>query len=286
MNQSEGDKPLVWITGAGGLIGHALLKTCPQAWTPRGLGRDELDLLDPAAVERAFRQERPTVIIHCAAISKNPLCQANPSLARQVNTQATKLLSELALEIPFIFFSTDLVFDGEKGNYLEVDAPNPLSVYAETKVAAEECVLKNPHHTILRISLNGGVSPTRDRGFNEEMYRAWGEGKTLSLFIDEYRCPMAAVVTAKAAWELVRAKAGGIYHLCGSEKLSRFEIGELLARKHPELNPRITPGSRKDYNGPPRPKDTSLHCAKVQQILSFRLPRFSDWIAQCAPNEF
>jgi nucleoside-diphosphate-sugar epimerase len=61
-----------------------------------------------------------------------------------LNVEVTKLLAELAAEIQFVFFSTDLVFDGRKGNYVEADAVNPLHVYGETKAAAEEIVLKNP----------------------------------------------------------------------------------------------------------------------------------------------
>jgi len=79
---------------------------------------------------------------------------------------------------------------------------------------------------------------------------------------------------------LVAKRATGTFHLCGAEKLSRYEIGRLLAEKHPELQPKIVAGSRKDYTGPPRPADTSLNCSKVQQILSFPLPRFSDSLKQ------
>ena len=70
------------------------------------------------------------------------------------------MLAELAAEIPFFFLSTDLVFDGQTGNYDESAPVNPLSIYAETKAAAERIVLANPRHTVLRLSLNGGTSPS------------------------------------------------------------------------------------------------------------------------------
>lgn len=278
MNSADGDMPLVWITGAGGLIGNYLVQTCPNHFRPRPLTRNDVDLLDSGAVERLFKAESPAHVIHCAALSRNPVCEANPHLARRINVHATANLANLASHIPFLFFSTDLVFDGEKGNYIETDLPNPLSVYAETKAEAERSVLANPLHTIVRISLTGGASPARDRAFNEEMQKAWRAGKVLNLFVDEFRSPMAAEVTARAVWELATKKAVGIFHLCGSERLSRFQIGELLATRHPELNPQIVPGSRKDYNGPPRPPDTSLNCAKIQALLSFPLPKFSEWL--------
>ena len=194
----------------------------------------------------------------------------------------TRQLVELAYDIPFIFFSTDLVFDGSRGNYLEEDQVNPLSVYGRTKAAAEDVVRTHPHHIIVRISLTGGHSPRGNRGFNEEMKNAWRAGKTLNLFVDEYRCPSTADVISRAVWELVANDARGTFHLCGAEKLSRYAIGELLAAKHPDLNPKITASNRIAYKGPPRPPDTSMNCAKVQALLSFPIPHFTDWLRRDA----
>jgi len=162
---------LVWVTGAGGLIGSELVRSASE-WAgdlqPRGLSHAEIELLDFPGVERLFRAERPGAIIHCAAVSRSVVCESEPSFARRTNVEATRVLLDLAAEIPFIFFSTDLVFDGEKGDYVEEDSPNPLSVYGETKMAAEEIVRRHPRGCIVRISLTGGHSPKGDRGFNEK----------------------------------------------------------------------------------------------------------------------
>ena len=282
-----GEKSTAWVTGAGGLIGSQLVKLAPAFapdWNVHGLTRAELDLADFAAVRRAFEQERPGLVIHCAALSKSPACQADPGLARLLNVEVTRRLAELAANIPFIFFSTDLVFDGKLGNYPEDATVNPLSVYAETKVAAEQIVRVNPKHTIIRTSLNGGTSPNGDRGFNEEMRRAWQAGKTLNLFTDEFRSPISAAVTARAVWELATQPCPGVYHVAGSERLSRWQIGQMLAARWPQLNPRLQPGSLKDYAGAPRPPDTSLNCAKVQKLISFPLPGLTEWL-KANPHE-
>jgi len=270
----------VWITGAGGLIGNYLVQSASQFapdWEVIGLTRTDIDLTDFFAVQKLFREQRPELVIHCAAISKSPVCQANPELAWKINVDVTRCLAELASEVSFIFFSSDLVFDGKKGNYVETDQPNPLSVYAETKVAAEKIVLAHPKHTVIRASLNAGRSPTGDRAFNEEMRQAWGRGETLKLFVDEFRCPIPAAITARTIWELATQNRTGLYHLAGSERLSRFQIGELLAAQCPELNPKIEASSIRDYRGAPRPPDTSLNCEKIQKLLSFPLPKFSEW---------
>jgi dTDP-4-dehydrorhamnose reductase len=110
------------------------------------------------------------------------------------------------------------------------------------------------------------------------MRRAWQEGRALKLFTDEFRCPMPAVVTARAVWELAAQDNPGLYHLGGSERLSRWQIGQLIAARRPQLNPLIEASSRKDFTGPPRPADTSLDCAKIQRLLSFPLPGLSEWL--------
>lgn len=272
--------PLAWITGAGGLIGSYLQRTAPAHWTARGLTRQDLELTDRSAVEKRFCGETPALVIHAAALSKSVACEKDPSRARKLNVEVSEHLATLASDIPFFFFSTDLVFDGRRGNYDEALPVNPLSVYGHTKAEAEEIVLRNPRHTVIRTSLNAGISPTRDRGFNEEMRSAWERGCTLNLFVDEFRCPIAALVTARAVWELVDKDATGLFHVAGAERLSRVDIGHALAARWPHLAPRIKAGSLGDYAGPRRAPDTSLNCGKAQAHLSFPLPGFTQWLRE------
>lgn len=277
------NQKLAWITGANGLIGNYLVQTAPRfalGWRVRALTRDQLDLLDFAAVRREFQNDKPQLVIHCAAITIVGDAQKNPELARRVNVEVTRLLAELAAEIPFVFFSTDLVFDGRKGNYVESDAPNPLHVYGETKLAAEAIILKNPRHLIVRTTINGGVSRSGNRAFSEQLRRALqGSGPGMTLFTDEFRCPIPAVETARAVWELTQKGCTGLYHVAGAERLSRRQIGELFVRRWPEVTTQIAAGSAKDFPGPPRALDTSLNIAKVQRVLATPLPGLGEWLA-------
>jgi dTDP-4-dehydrorhamnose reductase len=286
-NTSDAIRPVAWVTGAGGMIGSYLMRVAPQyarGWEITGLTRSDLDLTDYDAVRQRFQKERPGLVIHCAALTKTPVCQANPALAHKLNVEVTQQLVELAEGIPLFFFSSDMVFDGKAGNYDESAPTSPIGVYAETKVAAEKIVLSNPKHTVIRTSLNVGVSPTRDRGFNEQMLTDWKQGKKLRLFQDEFRCPIPAEVTAGATWELAAKNKAGLYHVAGRERLSRWQIGQLLAPRWPELNPQIEPCSRKEYQGAPRPEDTSMNCSKAQKALSFQLAGLGEWMS-ANPNE-
>jgi len=267
------------VTGAAGLIGSQIVRAVPSDWRARGLTRGEFDLTDFAAVRAAFAREKPQLVIHCSAMSKTLECERNPERARLNNVEVTRVLAELAIDIPLLFFSTDLVFDGLRGNYNESDAPNPLTVYAETKVAAERIVLANPKHSVIRTSLNIGRTHSGTAP-NEQWRAVWQRGEALNLFTDEFRCPIAATVTARAVWELVATNQPGLYHLAGSERLSRYDIGRLLAAQEPQLNARIERGSIRDYTNMRRSPDTSLDCGKIQRLLSFPLPKFSGWLRE------
>ena len=277
------EKQLVWITGSNGLIGNYLVQTASRhapSYRPRSLTRADFDLLDFAAVEREFLRDKPQLVIHCAAITVVSDAQKNPELARRINVEVTRHLAQLASDIPFVFFSTDLVFDGRKGNYVETDTPNPLHIYGETKVAAEEIVLKNPRHLVVRTSINSGTSIAGNRAFDEQLHRSFQQaGQGMTLFTDEFRCPIPAVETARAVWELATKNCTGLYHVAGAEKLSRFQIGELLVKRWPDVTTTIKAGLAKDFQGPPRALDTSLNISKVQKVLSRPLPGFSEWLS-------
>jgi len=273
---------LAWITGAGGLIGNYLVQVAPQfapQWRVRALTRGDFDLLDFATVGREFERDRPQLVIHCAAVTTVAGAQANPARARQMNVEVTKLLAELAAGIQLVFFSTDLVYDGRQGNYAETDAPNPLHLYGETKAAAEEIVLRNPRHLVVRTSLNAGVSRAGNRSFNEQLRLALEAEPGTVLFTDEFRCPIPAVETARAVWELANKSRAGLFHVAGAERLSRWQIGQCLVKRRPELAAKIKPGSARDFPGPPRALDTSLNIARAQGILSAPLPGLTGWLA-------
>lgn len=276
-------RPLVLITGAAGLIGQYLLKTAsrwaPQ-WEVRGLTRAELDLTDPASVDAAWRVFQPRAVIHCAAMSRTKDCEQDPEAARRANVEATAHLAHRASDIPFIFLSSGEVFDGRKEWYEETDRAIPVNVYGRTKLEAERRVLRNSLHTVLRIVLTAGRSAGGDRSFVEDMCRAAKAGNDVTLYADEFRCPLPAGTIARAIWELIHLKQAGLYHLGGSEKLSRWEIGQALLRWYPELEGRLKEGSSRSHVGGPRPADLSLRCDKIQRVLSFPLPGFRSWLAE------
>ena len=274
--------PRAIITGAAGLIGQYLVKTASRwapEWDVRGLTRADFDLTDRPNVERMWQSIKPRAVIHCAALSQTKDCEQDPEQARRINVEVTAHLAQLSRDIPFIFLSSGEVFDGRTGWYSESDEPNPINVYGQTKLEAEQDVLQNPGHTVVRIVLTAGTSEAGDRSFVEEMCRTAKAGKDVTLYADEFRCPLPAAVIARVIWELVDCKQPGLYHLGGSERLSRWEIGETLLPWCPELNGHLKKGSARNHVGSLRPADLSLRYGKIQGLLSFRIPGFREWLA-------
>jgi dTDP-4-dehydrorhamnose reductase len=273
--------PRAIITGAAGLIGQYCVNAAPRwapGWDVRGLSRSDLELTDRLKVEAWIRARKPDLLIHCAALSRTKACEQDPDKAHRDNVEVTAHLAQLSKDIPFIFLSSGEVFDGKTGWYSETDEPNPINVYGRTKLDAERVVLQNLQHTVVRIVLTSGTSQDGDRSFVEDMCRTAKAGKDVILYVDEFRCPLPAGVIARAVWELVDRKQPGIYHLGGSERLSRWDIGEALLPWYPELEGRLIPGSAQNHVGNPRPADLSLRSDKIQRLLSFGIPGFREWL--------
>jgi dTDP-4-dehydrorhamnose reductase len=273
--------PRAIITGAAGLIGQYVVKSASR-WAPDwqilGLARADLDLTDSVAVERTWQSIKPDLVIHCAALSRTKDCEQDPQLTHRVNVEVTAHLARLSENIPFIFLSSGEVFDGKAGWYRETDEPNPINFYGKTKLEGEQLVLQNPHQTVVRIVLTAGTSQNGDRSFVEDMCRAAKSGKSMTLYADEYRCPLPAGAIARAIWELSSKNLPGLYHLGGRERLSRWEIGQALLPWYPELQDRLVKGSACEHVGAPRPTDLSLNCEKIQALLSFPIPGFRSWL--------
>ena len=258
--------PRVMITGAAGLIGQYLVKTARRwapGWHVEGLTRADLDLTDDAATAAVFRRLAPDLVVHCAAMSRTKDCEQDPERAGRVNVEATARLARLSDTIPLIFLSSGEVFDGGTGWYRETDAPNPINRYGWTKLEAERAVLQNPRHTVVRIVLTAGTSQEGNRSFVEDMCWTAKAGRNVTLYADEFRCPLPAGVIARALWEVAQCDRPGLYHLGGSERLSRWEIGQALLPWYPELTGYLVKGSARDHHG-----------ARVRRIFRCTATRF------------
>ena len=239
----------ILLTGASGLLGHAYAQaairrghsvTALYHQNPPladGLADSiQLNAAQPEALTSLCLEMWPEVIVNCAAISAPASVDADPKLAEKVNVALPRLLAQLATHLGarLLHISSDMVFDGQSSEaYRSTDMPCPTNLYGQTKLMAEREVLEhNPEDpVVLRIPILMGNSPGGQRSVHEKLLAAIHAGQRPKLFCDEIRQPCAASNVADVLLELSeRRDLHGIFHWAGSEKLSRFEMGQRILK--------------------------------------------------------
>lgn len=255
------------------------------------------DLCSESALEALMLEEFPQAVVHCAALPTIEACLAEPARAQALNSAVPQKLAQLCFHLgaKLVHLSTDTVFDGATGSYQPTDQPAPLNLYGETKAAAEIEVLRygREHAAVLRTSPIIGNSPGGDRGLHERLFASWKEGRPTTLFTDEIRQPVEVSNLADVTIELCeRTNLSGLYHWAGTEAMSRYEIGERVAR-HFGLDAAalVRASSRTQVPAAAaRPRDLSLRLHPLagklrtpaqsfdEQLTSLRVPRgCEDW---------
>lgn len=246
----------ILITGASGLLGLNLALETAKEHVVYGTAKDHLlntrdftvlpgDLLAPGAVEQVLDQAQPDWVIHCAALANVDACEADPVLARKANTH---LPAKLATHVArggarLVHISTDAVFDGKRGNYREDDIPNPLGVYARSKLDGETAVIQaNPDAIVARVNLFGWSLSGR-RSLGEFFVRNLLAGKQVNGFTDVYFCPLLANDLAHLLVKMLQKRLSGLYHVVSPECLSKYEFGLRVANKFGLDASLITPTS-------------------------------------------
>lgn len=272
----------IFITGSSGFLGRYVLNFSPRSEQvlaqyrkkPAGLRASHITQcqMDFSSTDLSpVADYRPDVIIHIAAQSSIDDCQLHPERAWQVNYHSTCKLVDLARELNarFIFTSSDVVFDGKRGNYKETDPPSPLNVYAETKVAAETYIRENlSNYVIVRPALIYGASLNGRPSFTEIMYKNLKAGKKVYLFTDQFRNPVLVNNLANAIWELAENDYVGILHVGGGEKVSRFQMGKIMCELFHLPETLLVPITTAEASQvAPRPKDCSLEISLAKKLL-------------------
>lgn len=252
---------MILVIGSNGMLGRDLMAQLGE----RALGVDigEIDITSMESVMKVFNSEKPDVVINCAAFTEVDGCESNAERAMEVNGEAVGYLAMACREINALLvqISTDYVFDGRKNEpYAEDDAPNPLSVYGESKLAGEMNAAFCPQYLIVRTQWLYG---RHGKNFVETMLRLAENNDDISVVNDQTGSPTWTVDLAKAIIALVDKGCRGIYHAANSEFCSWngfakaiFEIAGL----HVSVNAMTT----EELNRPARrPLNSTLDCGKL-----------------------
>lgn len=280
----------ILITGSNGLLGQRLVAQCLQHGidffgVSSGPNRNPacpaacynaLDLTRFEEVSSFMEKESFSHILHTAAITNVDACEKDPEQCYLINHKASAHLFAIANKknIHFTLLSTDFVFDGKTGNYKEADIPNPLSVYGRSKWWAEQELL-NANET------NWAIARTiivygKGHDLNKSNIFSWlmqelSAGKEVSLITDQFRAPTWAEDLARGCLSIVMLQATGIFHLCGPETLSIYEIGIRVANYLGVSSHLIKPIDSKTLNQPaPRPPKTGFDLYKAKTLLGYK----------------
>ncbi|MDJ0649446.1 MAG: NAD(P)-dependent oxidoreductase [Xenococcaceae cyanobacterium MO_188.B19] len=269
------------VTGASGFLGWNLCHVAKANWQVYGtyftnsvaiddVNLYKVDLTNFTALKEFFTTIEPDAVIHLAAASKPNFCQNNPELSYKINVTGSVYLAQLcaAANIPLVFTSTDLVFDGKNSFYTEEDTVCPICIYGEHKVLAEQKILEiYPDAAICRMPLMFGVPSPVANSFIQGFIKTLKDEQELNLFIDEFRTPVNATTAAQGLLLALEKRVNGVLHLGGKERISRYNFGLLLAEVLELNQDLIVPGKQADVViAAPRSPDTSLDSSKAWQL--------------------
>jgi dTDP-4-dehydrorhamnose reductase len=240
----------VLITGANGLLGQHLVKLLIDSTnytitaTGKGVSRlpfnssnrfnyVPLDITNGVEVAAFIAEDRPDVIIHTAAITQADECEQNPIHCWNTNVTATRFLlgaAEIA-GAAFIYISTDFIFDGIAGPYVESDIPGPVNYYGSSKLGAEKSVMESklPWCIIRTVLVYGNILVGNRSNMVSWVQNNLSQGKKIQVVSDQWRTPTYVEDLAKGILLAIENKAKGIYHISGEELLTPYDMAMATA---------------------------------------------------------
>lgn len=276
------------LFGKNGQLGWELQRTLATLGEVIAVDYPEIDLARPESLPGFIRQISPHVIVNAAAYTNVDQAESEPDLAWRINADAPGVIAEEARRsnAAFIHFSTDYVFDGEKGSlYIENDSPNPINAYGRSKLGGEQAVeAAGGAYLIFRTSW---VYSLRQGGFVTKVLQWARERETLRIVDDQISSPTWARMLAEATAQIIAQgredvpafieEKAGLYHLAGAGAVSRYEwaraILELDPRREEQKVKALLPAKSSEFPTPARrPRYSALSCSMSTQSLNIYLP--------------
>jgi dTDP-4-dehydrorhamnose reductase len=257
-----------WLLHSLSSHGHEAVGTYNTVAYPGLVHVDGADLAGSAAWLEA---QRPNVVFFPAGFTWVDGCEKDPAKARGANLDQPMNVARVAAKLGarFVYYSTDYIFDGRDGPYDETAEPNPLSVYGQAKLEAEQALteLLGEHLLIARTSWVFG--PERQgKNFAYQLVRTLRSGKSLTVPIDQISSPSYGPDVAEATVRLVDAGQSGIFHVVGPEVMSRIEFARAIARAF-DLDDSLIIGKTTNElgQGAPRPLNGGLLAPKLGETV-------------------
>ncbi|MFA5271084.1 MAG: dTDP-4-dehydrorhamnose reductase [Candidatus Omnitrophota bacterium] len=235
----------------------------------------DLDISDAAKLEAVILQEKPDVILNCAAYNQVDKAEEEQSIAFKINSQAVENLALLCKKqnVFLVHYSSDYVFDGKKGNlYIESDAVNPLNVYGKSKFKGEEAILKHlDKYLIFRLSWVIGCG---SQNFLFKLQTWAKEKEVLHISADEVSVPTYTEDVVDVTLMSIEKQLSGLYHLTNSGYSSRYELAKYFIVKMGLGNIVIPVPMSTFVTKAPRPAFSAMSNAKISKQLGVTIPKW------------
>lgn len=269
----------ILLTGRSGQVGCALESTLAPLGDVSAFDRRGFDLLRPVEFRKTIGAIRPDVIVNAAAYTAVDRAESDREMAFQVNAEAVGELAHAALSgnALLIHFSTDFVFDGEKtAPYVESDAPHPLNVYGESKLAGERAIeASGCRYLIFRTSW---VYAPRGRNFLHAILAAATSKPELRVVDDQHGAPTSSLDIAAAIARILALPdlpgKEGLYHLTARGETTWYDFARAILDAKGIGTPLTAIPTEAYPTAARRPKNSRLDNTKLAAAFGAVLP---DW---------
>ena len=285
---------MLLVIGASGFLGSTIANVAAasgravtgtyrrNAIAEPGMRAVFADLGTLAAAESLLAEVKPDVVINCAAFTNVDGCETDPETARLLNAELPATLGAAcaAAGVRLAHISTDSVFDGSTGGYAEDDVPEPLNVYAQTKLAGERALLSAlPDALVIRTNFVGR-SPDGRTGLADWLRGMFDAGERISGFTDVIFGPLLTSDLARVSLELLDRNLSGIYHASARDAVSKYDFARRLGTALGADTSLVDAASIADAAlRAPRPLNTSLSPARVEATLGRRMSSVDSAVA-------
>lgn len=274
----------VIVTGAAGMVGRAVAAHgTAQGETVAAFTHQTLDITDEPKLNDVFAQERPEVVINCAAWTDVDGCEFDPVRAQRDNAQGPELLARTCHKAGalLVTISTDYVFDGEKdGFYTQRDQPNPKSVYGASKLEGERRAQAAWANTI--VVRSGYIFGPGGTNFLSTLLARARRGEDLKAISDMLGTPTYTPHLARQLYRLVKVDLPGIYHIVNAGDGTSFEGFARYALSGAGLVESQVEAVRLDELHRPaaRPRNSRLRCLLSDALGLEPLPSWQEAISE------
>jgi dTDP-4-dehydrorhamnose reductase len=252
MSRIVRDKEKILLLGSTGKMGTAISEIFNNDYEIIGKNSSHINVRDFEKVEDLIKEYKPHIVINTVAYLGIDPCEIDPELAFDLNAKYPKLLAELSSKLGYtlVHFSTDAVFNDEKGDYyVESDTPAPLNLYGQTKHEGDKYIQTiADKYYIFRIPILFGKT-FKDTQFVEKMLCSSKDGcSVLRVANDIISSPTYNKDVAARIKDLLEAKQlFGLYHIANEGKASLYELMKKI-KEHLSLEADIAKASYKDFS--------------------------------------